>query len=214
MPSSTPASSASAHPLPAVLAPSPGHHQLQQQQQQQHQPQGPSASPLHPPGAYYPPPPRAVSAVPIAASPRASSASASASSAAADLHPGGRVYDPTTDTTKERPIAASRQHAPQVATPKPYHPREPYQYPQPIDQQHQSSYRNGDNYSSPRARASSFNRRPTSPLSLSHSHPNLATGSHSPPQPSFAHDFARLEACARDNAFFYKRHLSAAHDED
>ncbi|KAM0249343.1 hypothetical protein ACHAQJ_009104 [Trichoderma viride] len=193
MPSSTPASSgASTHlPPPAVLAPSPvGHPHYQQQVQHQHQhQQGPaSASPLHPPSAYYPPPATAQQLQQQSSS----SASISASSPSAvdgrhhhlrDKQPAsGRVYDPTTDTTKERPIADSRHNAPQVATPKSYHSREPYQYPQSIDQQHQSSYRNGDNYSSPRARASSFNnRRPTSPLSHSHPNPSLPTGSHSPP---------------------------------
>ncbi|KAK5995978.1 hypothetical protein PT974_04398 [Cladobotryum mycophilum] len=75
----------------------------------------------------------------------------------------------------ERRISDSWHNAPQVATPK-HQPREPYQYPQPVEQQHQSSYYNG-NYSSPRARTSSFNR-PPSPLS--HSHPNLPAGSISP----------------------------------
>lgn len=195
MASSTPAApgAAAPHALPSVLAPAPGHHQSQSQSLREHQhphhhqhqhQQAPSASPLHPPGAYYPPPPprSTVSSV-LSASPPPAPAPAPVLTAP-ELHPaGGRVYDPTTDTTKERPIAASRQHAPPVATPKPYHPREPFQYPQPIDQQHQpSSYRNGDNnYPSPRERASSFTRRPTSPLSLSHSHPSLAAGSHSPP---------------------------------
>ncbi|PTB35881.1 hypothetical protein M441DRAFT_152159 [Trichoderma asperellum CBS 433.97] len=163
MPSSTPASSGAAA----------GHHY------------GPvsSASPLHPPSAYYPPP--------ASTQQQPSASSISTQSPSADSHhhhlrdkqpqpASGRVYDPTTDTTKERPIADSRHNAPPVATPKPYHPREPYQYPQSIDQQHQSSYRNGDNYPSPRPRTSSFSsRRPASPLS--HSHPTLPTGSHSPP---------------------------------
>ncbi|KAG6039557.1 putative DNA helicase ino80 [Claviceps citrina] len=87
----------------------------------------------------------------------------------------GRVYDPTTDTTKERRVSDSWHNAPQNSTPK---TRDPYPYdPTPADQHQPSSFyaHKNSNYKSPRQSYA----RSRSPLS--HSHPHLPVGSHSPP---------------------------------
>ncbi|KAG5981702.1 hypothetical protein E4U55_002627, partial [Claviceps digitariae] len=93
----------------------------------------------------------------------------------------GRVYDPTTDTTKERRVSDAWHNAPQNSTPK---TRDPHPYDRtPADRHQPSSYyanQNG-NRTSPRQSYA----RSRSPIS--HSHPNLPVGSHSPPASRLPH---------------------------
>ncbi|KAK8922645.1 putative DNA helicase INO80 [Metarhizium anisopliae] len=164
--SSSPAGAAGPPPLPPPSTSS--NPPTSSSRDHHHQHGAPPVSPRHPPASsasnYYPPP---------ASSPDSHHQSLHHTR---DKPASGRVYDPTTDTTKERRVSDSWHNAPQNSTPKTA--RDPYPYERtPADQHHSSSYYSNNNghYTSPRP---SYNR-PRSPLS--HSHPSLPVGSHSPP---------------------------------
>ncbi|KAM3438958.1 hypothetical protein NHJ13734_003955 [Beauveria thailandica] len=143
-------------PLGSGASPNASH---QQQHHSHHQsvPARPH-SPLRPTSGYYP-------------------SAADAHHPPRDSKPPGSFYDPLTDTTmKERRVSDSWHNAPPSASPK---SRETYPHHPPTSESHQSGYYNGYYASSRDSRPSPSYNRPRSPLT--HSHPNLPVGSHSPP---------------------------------
>ncbi|TWU78321.1 putative DNA helicase ino80 [Metarhizium rileyi] len=173
--SSTPVGVGGPSPLPPPSASSNastsnGHNHHHHHHHHHHQHSAtPVSPPRHPsastPSNYYPPPVSSTESHP------------QSHHHARDKPASGRVYDPTTDTTKERRVSDSWHNTPQNSTPKAARDSYPYDRTSVDQQHHSSSYYGNKNgqYTSPRQ---PYNR-PRSPLS--HSHPSLPAGSHSPP---------------------------------